>query len=107
MPKTNKDKPMKPIPTVVKERLGETELRNEIEQKIKQLSGQEILAVTVSGADSVAIVREDYLYEIINLCNTLLYDKMEQELSPAPSKSHREEILAEGKQAIKKLLASK
>lgn len=104
--KSDDQTPMKPIPTTIKERLGVTALRKGIGPKLRNLSGQEILAVTISGANSVAIVKEDYLYELINLCNTLLYDRVEQKKTPPPSKMERQKMLEDGKRAFKELLES-
>lgn len=100
------EKRMKPIPTVIKERLGVTALRKQLGQKLKELEGREILAVTISGSDSKAIVREEYLYELINLCNSLLYDQIDQELSSAPDTAEKEQMIQDGKQVLKKIFES-
>lgn len=84
---------LSPIPTLIKERLSLTSLRPKLGEKLKALEGQEIIAVTISASESKAIVREQYLYELINLCNTLMYDRLKYEGRAVPTKEERQDRL--------------
>lgn len=100
----NEEKKLKPIPTTVKLRLGATNLRKNLGATLRSIKEQDIVAVTLSGNESMAIVREQFLFEMINLCNTLLYDQMDHQIKAPATKEERLARLEKSKQELAKLL---
>lgn len=78
---------------MIKERLSLTSLEPKLGEKLNSLEGQEIIAVTIPASESKVIVREQYLYELINLCNTLMYDRLKYEGRAVPTREGRKDRL--------------
>lgn len=97
---------LRPIPTVIKERVSLTHLRTKIGEKLKSISGEEIIAVNISGSESKVIVREQYLYELINLCNTLIYEKIDDRGVEISDPETRKQLLEQELKAIDELYKS-
>lgn len=95
-----------PIPTEIKERISLTALTPDLEERLKAIQGQQAIVVTIPGSEAKAIVREQFLYDLINLCNTLMFDKfddMQTETDPLPSAEERERLLQQSLAEIDKL----
>lgn len=70
---------LKPIPTRIKKEYNVSELRTVLGNALKDIKGDEIVSVMQRESDTKVIVRREYLFELINLCNSLLYDKIQFE----------------------------
>lgn len=91
---------LKPIPTRIKKEYNVSELRTVLGNALKDIKGDEIVSVMQRESDTKVIVRREYLFELINLCNSLLYDKIQFESVPARDNS--EEMLSRGLDAIER-----
>lgn len=88
---TDRPGKLRPIPTIIKERINPSCIA--LDDKLKSIEGQEAIAVTTPGSESKVIIREQFFYELINLCNTLMFDELDYETDPIPDAAERKEML--------------
>lgn len=93
-------KPLRPIPTRIKKEYSVSELHGVLDGALKDIAGDDIISVMQRDSDTKVIVRREYLFELINLCNSLLYDKIQFKTEPVRDNSKA--MLERGLETLRK-----
>lgn len=93
-------KPLRPIPTRIKKEYNVSELRTVLGNALKDISDDDIISVMQRDSDTKVIVRREYLFELINLCNSLLYEKIQFKSEPVQDNSQA--MLEKGLEILRK-----